>query len=420
MKAYQLKIVINGSKPPIWRRCIVPAGITFSELGVILNTVMGWSGAHLSEFEFYHQELRVTEDMEIYEDIGYDKYDCVEASSTYISEYMENNGWFTYTYDFGDDWSHRVTIEKVLPYYPLNYPQVIKYKGACPMEDCGGIGGYYECLEIMADENHPEHEMRCEWAESQGYEPEYDMEYVNEILESQCFLIWGKGDKRTIGEIYEDFCNGTYGLKATESDKNKTKPRRSKRHSIDDSISGMANLIKQYNKYYQDSLLKNQLESGWDLDEEIEPDVRLKDIISSFDKEDLLELAEEKGCQISKYNKAKLTNAIVKEMLNPEKAEPYFACIGTKEQEAFERAIENGGVSEEGEINFRRLYTAFYVGVRDDVVMIPKEVEELYHSLKTDEFEKKRKSISSLVDCFDAVSLCRLKNLLKIKPFCLH
>ena len=30
MKAYQLKIAIKNSKPLVWKRCRVPAGITFS------------------------------------------------------------------------------------------------------------------------------------------------------------------------------------------------------------------------------------------------------------------------------------------------------------------------------------------------------------------------------------------------------
>lgn len=54
-------------------------------------------------------------------------------------EYMEQQSWFTYTYDFGDHWNHRVTIEKVIMDYPNNYPTVIKFKGECPIEDSGGI-----------------------------------------------------------------------------------------------------------------------------------------------------------------------------------------------------------------------------------------------------------------------------------------
>ncbi|MDO4677688.1 MAG: plasmid pRiA4b ORF-3 family protein, partial [Eubacteriales bacterium] len=53
MKAYQLKIQIKNSHPPIWRRLIVPAGLSFSQLAVILNEAMGWCGYHLFCFELY-------------------------------------------------------------------------------------------------------------------------------------------------------------------------------------------------------------------------------------------------------------------------------------------------------------------------------------------------------------------------------
>lgn len=42
MKAFQLKVMIKNSKPPIWRRVVVPSGITFSQLSMIFNEVMGW------------------------------------------------------------------------------------------------------------------------------------------------------------------------------------------------------------------------------------------------------------------------------------------------------------------------------------------------------------------------------------------
>ena len=41
MRAFQLKITIKKSKPPIWRRVIVPEGITFSQLSTVLNKAMG-------------------------------------------------------------------------------------------------------------------------------------------------------------------------------------------------------------------------------------------------------------------------------------------------------------------------------------------------------------------------------------------
>lgn len=41
MKAYQLKIQIKDSRPPIWRRVIVPAGLRVSQLSIVLDKVMG-------------------------------------------------------------------------------------------------------------------------------------------------------------------------------------------------------------------------------------------------------------------------------------------------------------------------------------------------------------------------------------------
>ncbi len=43
-------------------------------------------------------------------------------------------------------------------------------KRACPPEDCGGVGGYYEFLAAISDPKHEEHQEKKEWAEEIGYE----------------------------------------------------------------------------------------------------------------------------------------------------------------------------------------------------------------------------------------------------------
>lgn len=40
---------------------------------------------------------------------------------------------------WGDDWKRCVTIEKILTDYAYDYPQVIKFKGDCLPENCGGM-----------------------------------------------------------------------------------------------------------------------------------------------------------------------------------------------------------------------------------------------------------------------------------------
>ena len=392
MKAFQLKIAIKNAKPPIWRRVIVPAGITFSQLSMILNKVMGWCGYHLFEFEFYHLELRVIEDAEEFAEDGYGPFDYLEARDTFIREYLEENEWFTYTYDLGDDWQHRVTIEKVIPDYAYDYPQVLKYKGDCPVEDCGGIYGYYECLEIISDKNHPEYEERLAWMKSQGYPDEYDMEAVNEELRQEFFYRWGKGENRSQGEIYEEHFAGKYGLNAAKKDKNKN-PQiiQSGKHKMQDSIQKFADLFKM-SMNWQNNM----------------SDSTLKDIFSDFEKQDLVEIAKEKGVKgISGCNKQKLIDKLVDFMMQPAVMERYFVCLADDEINAFEKAVQAGNDHSDVTIDeFENLYRAGYVGMLSDgTVTFPQDVVSAFDSMKGDEFHKKRKNLSFLLCCVRAAGL---------------
>ena len=184
VKAYQLKITLKNSKPPIWRRCIVPAGITFSGLAEIFTEVMGWSGCRLSEFEFYYDKLKI---MDNCDEFKYNNpyYGCMEASETIINELLESNDWFSYIYDSEGRWQHRVTIEKIIDDYEYDYPQIVKYKGNCPPEDCGGIYKYYELMDALNDEKHPEHDEYAKWAAANGYPNQYDMDAVNVLLKAE-------------------------------------------------------------------------------------------------------------------------------------------------------------------------------------------------------------------------------------------
>lgn len=195
MKAFQLKIAIKNSHPPIWRRCIIPESLTFSDLTHVLNIVMGWEGYHLSSFEFDSLRVRIEDESDAF---GYGNYEYLEASETPIAPFMENEKWFTYTYDFGDDWQHRVTIEKIIPDYEFDYPMVVKYKGDTPYEDCGGIFGYYNLLETLQNPDDPEYENMRDWA-GDPEDQRYNMDIVNEELNELHFP-----DNPEIAVIEED------------------------------------------------------------------------------------------------------------------------------------------------------------------------------------------------------------------------
>lgn len=44
---YQIKVTLRDSKPPIWRRILVPGNITLAKLHRILQAAMGWTDSHL-------------------------------------------------------------------------------------------------------------------------------------------------------------------------------------------------------------------------------------------------------------------------------------------------------------------------------------------------------------------------------------
>lgn len=392
MKAFQLKIVIKNSKPPIWRRVVVPAGITFSQLSMILNKAMGWSGYHLFEFEFYHDELRIIERADEFCDDIYTDFDYLEASTTYVREFLEENEWFTYTYDLGDDWQHRVTIEKILTDYEHNYPQVIKYKGNCPIEDCGGIYGYYECLDIINDENNPEKEERLAWMESQGYPAEYNMETVNDEFRETFFYKWGKGEKRPQNEIYEEMYDGIQGLNAVKRDKNKDlEIIQSDKHRAFNSLRISANLLEQ--------LAEMQKKASCDT---------LGDIFMDYQKSDIADIAKEKGLRgISGCSKEKLIDKLTTHMLQKEVIEEYFLCLTDEELEVFCQIAEGKNSDRKDSFDFlKKLYSAGYIGMlTNGSFQVSRDVYKKYQSFADEAFHERRQKVSYLLCCYRASNM---------------
>src|SRR3546814_4785159 len=71
---------------------------------------------------------------------------------------------FTYTYDFVDNWRHRIEIEDITPAIPgIDYPRFVDGERRTPPEDVGGTPGFEEFLEAMSKPRHPERKSMIEW-----------------------------------------------------------------------------------------------------------------------------------------------------------------------------------------------------------------------------------------------------------------
>lgn len=174
IQVYQLKVALNGIRPPVWRRIQVPANYTFWDLHVALQDSMGWFDCHLHEFQVQNPSSGLEERIGTPAEEDSELLGVVHPGwKRYISDYFSlENPKAQYMYDFGDDWQHTLTVEKILSREKgKQYPLCMKGKRACPPEDCGGVSGYEDLLKIIADPNHEDYD---EWMErlEEDFDPE--------------------------------------------------------------------------------------------------------------------------------------------------------------------------------------------------------------------------------------------------------
>ena len=155
---------------------MVPDDITLEKLHYVLQVVMGWDNAHLHQFI-----VGQTYFGEVDPDFGLDVQDerRFELRQIVTGERFR----FSYEYDFGDSWMHKLLVEKVLDPQPgQQYPLCIKGRRACPPEDVGGVWGYDSFLDAIQDPTHPEHEMYVEWVGDEFDPAEFNLDEVNAAL----------------------------------------------------------------------------------------------------------------------------------------------------------------------------------------------------------------------------------------------
>jgi hypothetical protein len=150
-------------EPLIWRRIQIK-DCSVDKLHECIQTAMGWTNSHLHRFEILGI---VHGDPELL--CG--NPDCFAGTNSLeamVSEIVPQSGVrfsFSYEYDFGDRWQHEVLFEGCLAAdQGVRYPLCLEGERACPPEDVGGVSGYEEFLEAIADPSHAEHEEWMIWA----------------------------------------------------------------------------------------------------------------------------------------------------------------------------------------------------------------------------------------------------------------
>lgn len=164
---YQLKITLNDTHIPIWRKVLVPSEYTFEDLHMIIQRAFGWTNSHLHHFSI------LTSSGTMYIQSSNSSPEFTPTREEFLMSEEDTNlknvmptmvNKCNYEYDFGDSWDHKIELEKVLPYEKnAKYPQCIEGENACPPEDCGGPERYKELCKTLKNPKSEEYEGMIEW-----------------------------------------------------------------------------------------------------------------------------------------------------------------------------------------------------------------------------------------------------------------
>ena len=182
---FQFKIQISGiSKPTVWRRIQVNAETSFHDFHEIIQDAFGWTTTHLYFFseKGYQSAFQIQE----IDHFDYDGDGSDNAKEVFLNEiFKKEKQTYRYIYDFGDDWNHKITLEKIMD-GEIEFPNSLAGKGKCPPEDCGGVWGFEALKEILNNPEHPEYEENRDWLGLEEDETwdfdEFDLDEVNELL----------------------------------------------------------------------------------------------------------------------------------------------------------------------------------------------------------------------------------------------
>ncbi len=177
---HRLKVTLRHVRPPVWRRIEVRSTTKLSELAPTLESTMGWLSEHLHAFDANGDRYGQPDP-----DWGWGRPVLDERKFALGTVLPKVGSKLRFDYDFGDGWEHDVVVEAIEPVERgVTYPRCTAGRRACPPEDCGGVWGYQELLEALADPKHEHHEERMEWIGGDFDPDDFDIDDTTEVIQS--------------------------------------------------------------------------------------------------------------------------------------------------------------------------------------------------------------------------------------------
>jgi len=167
---FRVRVHLMNSVPQIWRLIEIDADMRLDQVHTALQEVMGWEDAHLHNFDDHHPYNRrgsgLADPPRSWGPAFLREEDdnLLAEEGCALREVLTEDNPLFYTYDLGDGWLHCLSLIEILSKTPTDKPvTVIRGERRCPLEDSGGIGGYEELLQVIADPAHEYHHDQAEW-----------------------------------------------------------------------------------------------------------------------------------------------------------------------------------------------------------------------------------------------------------------
>ena len=143
----------------------MPEQFTFLRMHKLIQAAFGWDDYHLFQFspKGYGSEPDISMPSEDDDVFGFGRFEKLDAAKTKLQDiFKTEKQHFVYIYDFGDDWKHLITLEKITDEKILR-AALLDGKGCCPPEDCGGRWSYEHLKEVMDNPKDPEYKEMKNW-----------------------------------------------------------------------------------------------------------------------------------------------------------------------------------------------------------------------------------------------------------------
>ena len=128
---YQLRLVLTGISPIIWRRLLVSSQTTIAQLHQYIQVAFDWSGEHLHRFRIHGKDYGIA-------DLGGMSFDD-DPHQVPLSRFrLHPRESFRYEYDFTAHWRVDIRLEEILPQDQRVLPVCVGGRAAAPGEEYAG------------------------------------------------------------------------------------------------------------------------------------------------------------------------------------------------------------------------------------------------------------------------------------------